>query len=133
MTDLVKKASVQLGFELVRSLREGDGCPVEADSRLNEASRDIIYKMSEKHNGVYLGRFNPQSWQKDSDLLWKWEGTPVCNFEADFVIPFYDGKLARLMATRLNEVYLGTKHDSVQITAIQARIRELGGEILVWS
>jgi hypothetical protein len=35
-----KTANAKLGLELVRSLREGDGCPVEADEPLNDASRE---------------------------------------------------------------------------------------------
>ena len=133
MTDPIKKSSVALGFELVRSLREGGGTPVEADSSLNDASRAVIDAMREKYGKICLGQFNPSHKNPQTiDVLWIPKMFPTMNFEADFVIPKYDHQLARMLVDRLSK-YTDMKADSVNITAIQERIRELGGELLTWS
>ena len=135
MTDLVKRASVKLGLELARSLREGGGTPVEADPSLNEASRRVVQAMRKKYDDAWLGEFNPsvKGVPIQKDLLWKWDGRDVLNFEASFVVPKYDQLLVRMLLDRLTAKYTGTKDDAVRITAIQNRIRDLDGELLAWS
>jgi len=129
--DLVRQASVKLGLALARSLREGDGTPVEADDYLNDTSREVVESMVKKHGKVFLGRFNTTNENPQSiDVLWTPSLSPVLNFEADFVVPTHDQVLVKMLLARLKP---GCAADSAAISLIQNRIREIGGELLFWS
>ena len=131
----IQKASKSLGLELIRSIFEGDGCLLEADSLVNDTSRALIKAMQETHGDVWLGNFNVTTDHlvELKDVLWKWDGSLVYNFGAAFVLPMNDEKLGQMIMARLNAKYEGTSKDSVLLQPIMDRVRELGGELLLWS
>ena len=128
MTSL-KQASARLGLELVRALREHEGSLPECDELLNEASRDVVLAMQDTHNQAWLGLINSPP---GKPVLVKYDFQPVRNFQADFVIPKYDAVLVTLITNRLAG-YTNTSQDVTHVKAIHTHIRDLGGEILVWT
>ena len=120
-----------LTYELIRSLQEGDGVPVESDSMLNNASRNLIKAMYNRYGSVWLGEFNPS--KSNQMVMWKYDGGMIFNFCADFVVPKEDENLRNMLMNRLENVYTGTKEDSVRVEKIQNMICEIGGELLFWS
>lgn len=126
----LKQASANLGLRLVHSLREGDGSPVESDTMLNDASREVILAMHEEHGEAWLGRINVTEGEA---VFEQWTGGELHNFCAAFVLPRYDAGLEHKMRERLATSYTGTKADRKLVTAIYERVKELGGELLVWS
>ncbi len=141
MNNSVKQASARLGLELVRALREAEGSLPECDEILNQASREVVRAMHETHGEAWLGLINSPV---NKPVLEKYTGE-ILNFQADFVIPKYDGVLVTLIQNRLSVArraqafslaFLSgytNSQDSIQVQAIQTHIRDLGGEILVWT
>jgi len=131
MTD----AARNLTKAYIRSIKENDGItPLEADGNLNDASRDLIAAMHEKHGECWLGLINRHGKQNELPLLWKWDGALVYNFGASFVVPEYDQMLADLIEAR-HEPHGGYDHhrNVAEVDAIYLRIEVLGGHHLHWS
>ena len=131
----VRQASVALGLELARSMRESDGLtPMEADGRLNDASRRVVAAMHEQHGQAYLGLINRTPGERLQRLpVWRWDGEEVLNFEAAFVLPAFDVLLCELIDRRERRTTGSVRDDAVLVDGIMKRIQELGGEMLVWS
>ena len=125
-----KTANAKLGHELVRSLREGDGCPVEADESLNNASRGVVSAMHEEHGKAWLWRFDATC-PTDRRTV-EWDGATLCTFGADAVTPCDDQELRRLLVHRGDGPYSMAK-DRAAVEAIFDRVRAIGGHTLVWS
>lgn len=126
-------ASKELTGELIRSLREGDGCPVEADSELNDASRRVVQEVHDTYGEAWLGNINLYIETRGKPVIWKWDGSTVCNFSCAFVLRAYDAELERLILERDYAPYTGGREDYKRIEQITSRIAEIGGELLVWS
>ena len=128
-----RRASVALGLTLARAIREGDGSPLEAHEGINAASRAIVQAMADEHGAAYLGRMTRQRDERDTPPIAPWDGSPVLNFSADFVLPTDDAELARMILAREAAPYTGTRADIPHVRAIVDRITEIGGELLVWT
>lgn len=120
---------VRLGIEAVRAIHEG---MPEADAALNNASRRVVSAMEETYGAAWLGHIE-RSGRKNGNALWRWNGFPVLNFEATFVVPVEDARLLELIEERNEAKYEGVKKDAVRVNAIFARVMELSGTILVWT
>jgi hypothetical protein len=118
-----------------RALREGDGCLPEADSELNDASRNLIETMAEAGE-TWLGRINLHGEERGRPecAVWKHrQGDTIYNFGADFALPCFDSILQKLILERDASPYTTAKADCDRIEVIMARIREVGGKTLVWT
>ena len=124
----VKKASARLSLVLYEGYQKYKGYASlpECYQPVNDASREVVSAMQETYGEAWLGLVNPI---KDRDLLVKWDGELVCNFQADFVLPKYDGELCALITSRVLEFPKTLE----QIKIINNRIRALNGEVLVWT
>jgi len=113
-----------------------DGCLPEADGEINDASREVVAAMARDHGGeCWLGNVNLHKRYRGEpeDVMWKWDGGLVCNFEAAFVVPRHDAELERLILERADAEYTGTRDDAKRIDTIFERIQALGGEHLHWT
>lgn len=105
----------------------------EANEPHNDRQRRIIAAMKEEHGEAWLGLLNPHGGRK-GPILVQWDGVSlVYNFGADLVVPREDEVLMRLIRERDEAPYTGVTADSVRVKAIQKRVRQLGGYLLVWS
>lgn len=129
------RASVAMGLALLQSMRQGGGTPLEADHELNEASRAIVSAMTEEHGASpWLGQFNRAARRDGSAPLFQLaDGEPLFNFGADFAIPTRDAEVEILLVERESAPYVSTAVDRVRVDAILARVRALGGALLVWT
>lgn len=132
---ILEEASRELTTEFIRGLREGDGCLPEADESINNASRRVVSAMAEEHGECWLGRVNLHDTERGhaDQVMWRWNGEPVLNFDAGFVLPAFDEELLQLIMKRDAGPYTTTTVDSVLVTAILERVRALGGRNLVWT
>lgn len=122
------KAAEHLTDTFIQSVQEGGGSPVEADSNLNDASRNVIRTMHEACGSVWLGRINIYKYDQNLPVIRKWDEGLVYNFGADFVIPQFDEALEKHLRD-WNE-----KGASAQLyDTIYDRVAELGGKMLHWS
>lgn len=121
--------------EFVRSMREGDGWPTEADDTLNDSCRNLIAAMAEEHGGCWLGKINLYDDERHggAPVLWKWDGEMVYNFGCAFVVPQHDAELERLICERDNAEYTTATADVARIDAIFKRLAVLGGQHLFWT
>lgn len=134
MSSSTKKAVENLNNQVVRSLREGDGCLVEADSKVNSASRKIIQAMLAENGEVWFGKINIYGYMKADPkppVLWKRDNKTSrdLNFSADFILSHRDLILEEMLV-EWNRTGGGTMD---LIVAIFVRIKESGGHQLVWS
>lgn len=119
--------------QFIRSAREGDGWPCEADTDLNDSCRRVIQAMQDEHGQCWLGKINLYGEERHgaSPYIWKWDGSLVYNFSCAFCIPAYDAELERFIRER-DDVY-DNAADADRIETIMNRIRELGGVHLFWT
>src|SRR5271157_5883921 len=97
--DALKQARTELALEVVRlaleverGLREGDGCLPEADNSINNASRRLVQAVQDAGGEAWLGKINLYAEDRapvGTPVLWRWDGSLVCNFAAAFVAPRY--------------------------------------------
>ena len=85
----VTEAKTNLARQVVRSMRDGDGCMLESDTDVNDASRDVIETMQAEHGQAWLGKINLYGKERHGNhpFMWQWDGGMVYNFGADFVAP----------------------------------------------
>jgi len=116
----------------------------EANSEINDASRDVIAAMLREHGEAWLGHINlyhgnseqceegyePPSW---TTPMWKYGGGVVYNFGAAFVAPKYDEELVRLILERGQSEYTGASDDFDRLDAIDSRLDLIGALRLHWS
>ena len=120
--------------QVARSIREGDGCPVEADEKLNAANRALVGAMWDEHGGrIFCGRFNGRGDTKAG--VWPAESASLYNFEADFVLPAGVGveEVRQAIRDREEAPYTGTADDYPRVKRIQDAIDRAGGHLLIWS
>jgi hypothetical protein len=132
----VEAASKALSGEVARSYAEGDGCLVEADEGVNEASRAVIRAMHAEHGVAWLGKINLHGDErgKAEHAAWPWDGeAPLYNFGCAWVAPVRDEELVRLILERDAAPYTGTATDSIRIERIFARLEAIGGHYLLWT
>lgn len=111
------------------------GCLPESDLDINNASREIISAMRQVHGEAWIGNINLHKRHRGEpeQVMWKWDGKLVCNFEVAFVLPKHDPELERLIEERFASPYNGTLADCVKIDAIHDRLKEIGGVHLSWT
>lgn len=126
-------ANKNLNAAVAQSCREGDGWCLEADDRVNDASRDVVTAMRDKHGQAWLGRINIYEQDRGKPVMWEWDGELVRNFAASFVTPRYDADLVQEILDRHNAEYTGTKDDLRRITAIYNHVEAIGGASLLWT
>ncbi len=119
----VKDASDRLGRELERAHRQGHIGVPEADTRINDASRDIVSEMAKESGEVWLALVNPRSGQEP---VWKWDGGTVFNFGADMAFPRDDEEMRKLLASFRDAPNVHS------IAAIHNRLDAIGGKLLLW-
>jgi hypothetical protein len=131
----VQAARKEHTLEFMRSVREGDGWPVEADEGLNGSCRRLITAIAEEHGEAWLGLINLYGADRHGarPYMWKWDGSLVLNFSCAFVVPRYDGELEALIREKDDAPYTGTGADAARISAIMNRIDALGGTHLFWT
>jgi hypothetical protein len=124
----------------IESLREGDGCLVEADGALNNSARRLVSAMHEDHGEAWLGYVNLHGDARFKDgnadpskAYWKWDEGLVYNFGADFVAPVFDQVLFDLIRERDLAPYTSVAGDVPRVNAIHERIATIGGVLLAWS
>jgi hypothetical protein len=119
----------------VKSVRAGDGWPIEADETLNDSCRRVISAMAEEHGECWLGSINLYGVERHGakPYIWKWDESLVLNFSCAFVVPRYDAELERLIRERDDAPYTGTVADAARVEAIMDRIAALGGTHLFWT
>lgn len=122
-----KEAKKKHTNEVVRGLREGDGCLPEADAQVNNSAVVAIHKLHEERGQVWLGKINRYASDKNKPYMWKWDGDQVYNFSCDFAIPAYDEELEKLLRQ------WDKQPSYTLIAAIQERVDALGGVNLMWS
>lgn len=130
----VQQARQELTRQFVRSVREGDGWPVEADGDLNDANRALIAAMAE-HGECWLGKINLYGDERHGavPVMWRWDGSLVHNFGCAFAAPRHDEELVRLIRERDDAPYEGARKDLERIEAITKRLEEVGGVHLFWT
>lgn len=130
----IEEARKALGRELARSLREGGGCTVEADRRLNDASRALVASVAAECGEAWLGEINLYGAERHGGhpVMWKWDGCTVLNFSCAFVAPRYDAELVRLIRER-DDAPWSASADVARVDAIRARVAEIGGLDLIWT
>lgn len=81
--------------------------------------------------GCYLGRINLENNGREK-VLWQWDGesTP---YDATFVTPAFDAKLAELIVKRAKAPYTGTQGDKELLDPIMDRVLEIDGRFLWWA
>jgi hypothetical protein len=131
----LEKSKRKLASELLRSAREGDGWPVEADESLNDASRRVVDAVRDAFGEAWLGQINLHGSErgKPEHALWKWDGSLVCNFSCAFVLAQKDDTLVELIMQRDRAPYTNGRDDVARIDAIMVRIKEVGGIHLHWT
>jgi hypothetical protein len=130
-----QEARAEHTVAFVKSVREGDGWPVEADTDLNDSCRRVIEAMAEDHGECWLGSINLYGADRHGakPYMWKWDGSLVRNFSCAFVVPGYDAELERLIRERDDAPYTGVAADAVRVAAIMDRIAAVGGTHLFWT
>lgn len=129
----MKEARAALARELARSAAEGDGWAREADDGVNGASRALVAAVHAEHGAAWLGRINRSREERSPVVLTAWDGAPVCNFGADFVVPCDDEEVTRLVLAREAAPYTSVSDDVPRVTAIFDRVKAIGGSLLVWT
>lgn len=136
----VQEAHGKLSREFMRGVRECGGWPGESDDEINDASRAVVEAMRAEHGQAWLGKINlydadrvKNGGGRPEQVLWKWDGSLVHNFEACFVAPCFDAELVRLIVERDAAPYTGTREDCARIEAITDRINAIGGVNLFWT
>lgn len=131
----VQDSKTKLAREVARGLREGDGCLPEADASVNNASRAVIQAMHNEHGQAWLGKINLHGDERHGGhpVICKWDGGLVYNFGAEFVLSYFDAELQRLIQERDDAPYTSVAADVPRVNAIMARIKSLGGVLLIWT
>ena len=123
LQDLVAESHVQAQSWFYGELDE------QQESNVNDRSREIVRLMADAHGGeCWLGMINLYG----NPPLWKWNGQPVLNFSASFVIPHYDADLEKMILDRDAGEYEGTAKDRKLVDWILTRIETLSGNYLYW-
>ncbi len=123
----------ELAGALAEGIRANDGClPCEADDNVNDASRALIDTALREHGSAWLGIVN-RSGDHCQPWIWAWDGHPVENFGAAFVLPAHDAELERLLQERHAAPYTGVAEDARLVEGIMSRISAVGGFSLVWT
>lgn len=117
----------------MQAMREGDGWLPECCTELNDANRELIAAILEKHGQAWLGNINLHVQTDREQVIRKYTGAMVYNFDVTFVIPKYDAQLEWLIRERDDSEYTGTNDDEARVERIMTRIEELGGYHLIWS
>jgi hypothetical protein len=109
------------------------GFPYE--NPLNDLQRKLIETFCAERGEAWIGNVNLYGEDRHNDrpILRRWNGELVRNFEAHFVVPCYDVQLEHLIRERDRAPYTGVAEDHARITQIYERIRQLGGELLLWN
>lgn len=126
----------QAKADIRQSIRDGEhemeaGYPYE--NPLNDRQRALIAAYAEQYGECWLGKINLYDEDRGKPVIWKWDGGLVYNFGARFVLPCYDADLERLIIGRDIAPYSGARNDALALEPIFARIKELGGEALIWN
>ena len=131
----LKEAKAKLSHEVVRSARDNDGWPGEADGEVNDACRRVVDAMQAEHGEAWLGSVNlyGDDRGKKEKMMWRWDGSLVRNFSAGFVAPKYDEELVRLIFERDAGPYTSAADDVAKIDAIHKRLEDIGGVSLFWT
>ena len=117
-----------LNRQYVRSVREGGGCPVEADDFLNTAARRVIKAMHADHGSAVIYPITKTS----PPIEWDGDG-PLYNFCASFVMPVRVASVDALVEARRVAPYTTTQGDSTLIDAIFLEAAKHGAVFLIWS
>lgn len=135
MTTKIQEARAEHTVAFLRSVREGDGWPVESDEHLNESCRAVVSAMAEEHGECWLGSINLYGTERHgaTPYMWKWDESLVRNFSCSFVVPHFDVELERLIRERDDAPYTGTGADAVRVQKIMDRIAAVGGTHLFWT
>lgn len=136
MEKTLKEARAALAHAVVESARECGGWPGEAVGEINDASREIIHAMKREHGEVWLGRVNLHGEErgKKECALWRWDGSLVCNFGADFATPRFDEELLRLIMERDVSMQPYTAAANwATLQRVSKRLHEIGGADLFWT
>jgi hypothetical protein len=130
-----QEARAEHTVAFIRSVREGEGWPVEADQNLNDSCRALISAMAEDFGECWLGHINLYGADRHGakPYIWRWDESFVYNFGCAFVIPHYDAELDRLIRERDDAPYTGAGADAVRIETIMERIAAVGGTHLFWT
>lgn len=135
----VDREKVVIGNILKEAIADGSCTFHEADDRVNNSSRRLVMSYYKERGAAWLGKINrsggtgPDLWQFDGEQLSPNEAK-VYNFGADFVVPCHDEQLVKLIAERHDpNVPYSPQKNVDTLEAINARIKELGGEHLHWS
>lgn len=126
------KARRRLAIECYRGLCDGDGCLPEADNEINDASRSVVQAMQDEHSEAWLGKINVYR-EEPGPVLWKWDGSTVLNFSAEFVVPGHDAELERLIRVRHEPGPYSAAKNLSTLEAIMNRVEEQGGVLLLWT
>jgi len=108
--------------DLIKAYNEA----LEGDTDFNEESRQTIVACWGKWGKCYLGKID------NFEGFQEYNGQAICNFEADFCLPQPDGKLERMLNDWNNPDDFLTKEAIASALAICIRVKEAGGELLLW-
>ncbi len=109
---------------------------VNAVGETNDQQREIVARMAAAHGTAWLGRINAEHGFTGDRLpcLRQWDGGMIYNFGADFVLPAYDEDLGRMIeAFRASGVVGRQSAACAELDEIFARVKALGGRVLLWS
>ncbi len=120
---------------VVKSARDNDGWPGEADASVNNASRRVVEAVRDEHGEAWLGKINLYGAERHGGhpIMWEWDGSLVYNFGAAFVAPGFDAELVRLIEERDAAPYTGTTDDAKRVDGVFSRLQEIGGVHLFWT
>lgn len=127
----LREAIARLDRTFALSCRDGLCGPLEADERLNDASRAVVRACYEEHGAAWLGKINAYS--GDCQSLWQWQGEELCNFGADFVLPLPAEDVIRLVGAYRNAGLGRAAEWAELIDRINEAVKRAGGTLLVWS
>ena len=106
----------------------------EATEDWNNLQREKIAAICENHGKAYIGKINyygeiRKNLTEDTMFI-EYTGQMVYNFEADFVVPVLDAKLAEMIVKWNDKIQA---HSANLVKSIFKRIDKIGGINLTWS
>ena len=111
-----------------------DGNIPEANENLNNLQREKIAAVYENNGKAYIGKINYYDTSRENStentVFIEYTGQKVYNFDADFVVPVADDKLAE-MIVQWNSGVQSLKANLIK--SIFKRVDNIGGLNLTWS
>jgi hypothetical protein len=111
-----------------------DGRIPEANEDLNDLQREKIAVIYANNGKAYIGKINYHGAERKAltmdTVFTEYTGQPVYNFEAAFIVPAADNKLAEMIMQWNTENQKPTVN---LINRIFSRIEKIGGANLIWS